>query len=142
MRRGLPRSPQNRRCAPFSPPSSLAIDPLFLRREHADVLDDAAAQGVGVVAALEGRDEQYVRSRVLDTIRLANVRLAQRVIEEAAIVAGQAVEMSGDLTSTIVLDRLVEFQERLSPAGGSMPEVGTFQERLKTYLGRQVDGWS
>jgi hypothetical protein len=92
--------------------------------------------------ALEGRDGHYVRSRVLDTIRLANVRLAQREVEEAAAVAGQAVEMSADLTSTIVLDRLAEFQQRLSPVSVGLPEVEMFQDRLKTHLGRQVDGWS
>jgi hypothetical protein len=89
--------------------------------------------------ALGQRDSEYVRSHVLDTLRLATVRLAQGEVEEAAVVASQAVEMSGDLTSSIVLDRLDEFQERLSPEHSAIPQVKTFRAQLNTYLGHRVE---
>ncbi|MGH3849045.1 MAG: helix-turn-helix transcriptional regulator, partial [Pseudonocardiaceae bacterium] len=54
------------------------------------------------ISAREGRPHDYVRSRILDEIRLANVRLAQRDVAESVTVAQTALELAAPTSSTLV----------------------------------------
>src|SRR5215472_16274448 len=59
--------------------------------------------------ARHSRGQGYVRSRILDEIRLAKVRLAQREPVEAATVGMYALELAQDTRSSLIVDWLIRF---------------------------------
>jgi tetratricopeptide (TPR) repeat protein len=89
--------------------------------------------------ALADRNPAYVRSRVLDTIRLAYVRLIQRDPAEAVAVAAQALDLASDVSSARVLERMVQFNKELHDRLPSAPAAHQFEERLREHLGQRDD---
>jgi hypothetical protein len=89
--------------------------------------------------ALADRSPAYVRSRVLDTIRLAYVRLIQCDPAEAATVAAQALDLASDVSSARVLERMVQLNKDLHNRFPTAPATHRLEERLREYLGQRGD---
>ncbi len=84
----------------------------------------------------ESRPPGFDRSRALDEIRLANVRLAQHDLAESVTVAQSALELAAPMSSTIVCDRLLEFHGRLTARYSADTHVIPFTEQLHDYVKR------
>jgi tetratricopeptide (TPR) repeat protein len=80
------------------------------------------------------RDELFVRSRVFDAVRLAMIRMAQGEPAEAARIAGHALDLADNVSSTLVVDELMRFRSGLASHYSTVPEVQQFQLHLRTYL--------
>ncbi|MGH3867481.1 MAG: helix-turn-helix transcriptional regulator [Pseudonocardiaceae bacterium] len=85
-------------------------------------------------SACESRPPGFDRSRALDEIRLANVRLAQQDLAESVIVAQSALELAAPMSSIIVCDRLFEFHGRLAARYPDDAHVIPFTEQLHDYV--------
>lgn len=88
------------------------------------------------LSARESRAHGYNRSRVLDEIRLANVRLAQHHLIESVAVAQSALELAGPTSSTLVCDRLLQFHGELTARYPANAHVIPFREQLRDYVKR------
>jgi len=89
--------------------------------------------------ALGARDHRasgYDRSRILDEIRLAKVRLAQREPAESAAVANAALSLADQARSSVVCDWLIRHHNELRTRHPDMVEVADFHEQLRDYLRR------
>jgi DNA-binding XRE family transcriptional regulator len=89
--------------------------------------------------ALSARDHRapgYDRSRILDEIRLARVRLAQREPAESAAVASAALCLAGQARSSVVCDWLIRHHRELCERHLGVGEVAAFHEQLREYLRR------
>jgi hypothetical protein len=84
--------------------------------------------------ARQNRGNGYVRSRVIDEVRLANVRLAQAEPAESAAVGTYALRLAADTRSAMVLTRLTRFSRELAVRYPDEPGTATFHEQLRTYL--------
>ncbi|MGH3905833.1 MAG: XRE family transcriptional regulator [Pseudonocardiaceae bacterium] len=80
------------------------------------------------------RPHGYDRNRILDEIRLANVRLAQRDVAESVTVAQIALELAAPTSSTLVCDRLHRFHSELTARYPDNVHVIRFNEQLRDYV--------
>jgi DNA-binding XRE family transcriptional regulator len=86
--------------------------------------------------ARQTRADGYDRSRILDEIRLAKVRLSQRELTESVAVATGALELAEPVRSSVVYDWLIRFQGELADRYVREPTVVNFTDRLRGYLRR------
>jgi hypothetical protein len=94
----------------------------------------AAEAEAHCLRACRTRGDGFVRSRVLDEIRLANVRLAQREPAESAAVAMRAVGLAGDVRSSLIVSSLMRFSRDLTSRHADVPDVVVFRDQLRDYL--------
>lgn len=90
------------------------------------------------LSARSTRSHGYDRSRILDELRLANVRLAQREPAEAVAVAQNALAMAEHAHSSIVGGWLVRFNRELTERCGSLAVAAGFSGQLRDYLVRAL----
>ena len=102
--------------------------------EHAPAYAERAERHA--LSARESRPPGYDRSRALDEIRLAQVRLAQRDLGESVAVAQSALELAAPMSSSIVCDRLLRFHDRLTARYPGDAHVIPFTEQLHDYVRR------
>lgn len=110
---------------------------LTLRRKNDGrtlALADRAEQHT--LGVRENRPHGYDRSRILDEIRLASVRLAQHDIAESVTVAQAALELAALTSSTMVFDRLLRFHGELVDRYSDDMRVIRFSEQLRDYVGQ------
>lgn len=86
--------------------------------------------------ARQTRANGYDRSRILDEIRLAKVRLSQREPVESAAVATQALQLADTVRSSVVYDWLIRFHAELTARYASEQPVSDFTNQLRDYLRR------
>ncbi|MFI5270262.1 MAG: XRE family transcriptional regulator, partial [Chloroflexota bacterium] len=94
----------------------------------------AAKAEVHSLRARRARGDAYVRSRVIDEIRLARVRLAQGDPAESAAVGTYALRLAAGTRSAMVLTRLTGFSRELSTRYPGASDTGSFHEELRDYL--------
>jgi transcriptional regulator with XRE-family HTH domain len=94
----------------------------------------AAKAEVHTLRARQTRSEGYLRSRVCDEIRLAEVRLAQREAEESAAIGMHAVQLAAETRSSMIVNRLTRFSRELSDWYPDAPHTALFEEQLRDYL--------
>ena len=94
----------------------------------------AARAEVHSLRARRSRDEGYVRSRVIDEIRLARVRLAQRDPVEAAAVGMQALQLAEDARSSLIIDWLIRFDRNLTRRYPTQAETSDFHEQVGQFI--------
>jgi DNA-binding XRE family transcriptional regulator len=78
----------------------------------------------------------YDRSRILDEIRLAKVRLSQREPVESIAVATSALRMADAVRSSVVYDWLIRFHTELTARHATEQPVSDFADHLRDYLRR------
>jgi hypothetical protein len=88
------------------------------------------------LSARRGRANGYDRSRILDELRLAKVRLSQREPVESAAAASNALAMADQARSAVVCDWLVRYNAELTSRYATLVEVGQFTNQLRDYLRR------
>jgi len=86
------------------------------------------------LSARENRTYDFVRSRILDEVRLADVRLAQHEIDESVTVAHRALELAAPISSTLVRDSLLRFHDKLTARYPDNVHVIQFSEQLREYV--------
>ena len=86
--------------------------------------------------ARQTRANGYDRSRILDEIRLAKVRLSQREPGESAVVATNALRLADSTRSSVVYDCLVRFHSELTARYADERAVTDFTGQLRDYLRR------
>jgi hypothetical protein len=107
---------------------------LALRRENNGRALALAERAERATLSVRGnRAHGYDRSRILDEIRLANVRLAQHDVAESVAVAQAALELAAPTSSTLVGDRLLRFQGELTARYPDNVHVIRFSEQLRDY---------
>lgn len=84
--------------------------------------------------ARQTRAYGYDRSRILDEVRLAKVRLSQRELDEALTVATDALRLAEPIQSSVVHDWLIRFHADLSERHAGEASVQTFTDQLRDYL--------
>ena len=87
-------------------------------------------------SARESRPHGYDRSRTVDEIRLAQVRLAQHDLGESVTVAQSALELAAPMSSILVCDRLLRFHAELTARYPDDAHVIPFTEQLHDYVKR------
>jgi DNA-binding XRE family transcriptional regulator len=80
------------------------------------------------------RPTGYDRSRVLDELRLAKVRLSQREPGEALAVATAALSFADAIRSSLVNDWLIGFHSDLVERYACGPGIHQFTDQLRDYL--------
>lgn len=88
------------------------------------------------LSARASRAAGYDRSRILDEIRLAKVRLAQDELIECVTVAERAVALAAPTSSTVVCDWLLRFQGELSTRYPRNMYIVSFSEHMRAYVKR------
>jgi len=88
------------------------------------------------LSARTNRASGYDRSRILDEIRLAKVRLAQQEPIESAAVAVAALARADQTRSAVVCDWLIRYHKDLVMGYPDTAEVADFHEQLRDYLRR------
>lgn len=86
--------------------------------------------------ARQTRANGYERSRVLDEIRLAKVRLSQREPVESVVVATNALRLADVVRSSVVYDWLIRFHADLTARHAGEQPVSDFTGQLRCYLRR------
>ena len=86
--------------------------------------------------ARQTRANGYDRSRILDEIRLAKVRLSQREPVESVAVATHALRLADAVRSSVVYDWLIRFHVELNARHASEQSVSDFSSQLQDYLRR------
>jgi hypothetical protein len=99
-------------------------------RAYAERAEDHTLQ------ARQTRANGYDRSRILDEIRLARVRLSQREPVESVVVAAHALRLADAVRSSVVYGWLIRFHADLTTRHPSEPQVGAFTSQLRDYLRR------
>lgn len=99
-------------------------------RAYADRAERHALQ------ARQARPKGYDRSRILDEMRLAKVRLSQREPVEAVTLATGALYLANAMRSSRILDRLIRFHADLTARYGLSSAVSEFTGHLRDYLRR------
>jgi hypothetical protein len=89
---------------------------------------------VHTLRARHNRADGYVRSRVLDEIRLARVRLAQRQPAESAAVGTHAVQLAAETRSSLIISWLTRFGRDLAGRYPDLPDVTLFREQARDYV--------
>jgi hypothetical protein len=87
-----------------------------------------------ITTALGSREPFYVRSRVLDLLGLANVRLAQREPEEAVRTAAQSLEQITTLRSSRAKHRVHQFAVRALTRFPQAPQAREFAEMVRATI--------
>jgi hypothetical protein len=87
-----------------------------------------------ITAALGSREAFYVRSRVLDLLGLANVRLAQREPEEAVDAAGLSLEQIPALRSSRARRRVHRFAVRALARFPQCSQAREFAEKVRATV--------
>ena len=87
-----------------------------------------------ITTALGSREPFYVRSRVLDLLGLANVRLAQREPEEAIAVAAASLEQISALRSSRARRRVHQFAVRALTRFPQSPQAREFAEKVRATV--------
>jgi tetratricopeptide (TPR) repeat protein len=87
-----------------------------------------------IATALGSRESFYVRSRVLDLLGLANVRLAQREPEEAIAVAMLSLEQISALRSSRARHRVHQFAVRALTRFPQSPQAREFAEKVRATV--------
>ena len=82
------------------------------------------------------RTNGYDRSRILDEIRLAKVRLSQREPVESVAVGTHALHLADAVRSSVVYDWLIRFHTELTARHTSEQPVSDFTAQLRDYLRR------
>jgi hypothetical protein len=91
-----------------------------------------AAEHIGM--ALGSREPFYVRSRMLDLLGLANVRLAQREPEEAVRTAALSLERIATLRSSRARYRVHQFAVRALTRFPQSPQAREFAEKVRATI--------
>lgn len=105
------------------------------RQSRGKQLQSCAERAVGQIArALSGRDPVYVRSRALDLVGLADVRLCQRELDEALAVGGQALEQVGTLRSVRAARRIHRLAIRALEQFPGDRQAAAFAERVRAQV--------
>lgn len=86
------------------------------------------------INAYNSRKDEYSRSRILDKIRLAKVRLAQRDLAEAISVANFALELAAPTSSTLICNSFLRFHGQLTERYFENPHVIRFGEQVRAYV--------
>lgn len=86
------------------------------------------------LSARKSRAQGYDRSRILDEIRLAKVRLTQYDLTESVTVAETAVALAAPTSSTVVCDWLLHFYSELNARYPHNAEVVILREHLHEYV--------
>jgi transcriptional regulator with XRE-family HTH domain len=86
--------------------------------------------------ARQTRANGYDRSRILDEIRLAKVRLSQREPVESVEVATTALNLAESVRSSVVYDWLIRFHAELATRHYGEGAVHDFTDQLREYLRR------
>lgn len=84
--------------------------------------------------ARQTRADGYDRSRILDEIRLAKVRLSQRELDEALTVATNALHRAEPIRSSVVHDWMIRFHAELVARHAHETVLQTFTDQLREYL--------
>ena len=84
--------------------------------------------------ARQARGDGYARSRILDELRLAKVRLSQREPAEAAAVALHALHLAGETRSSLVIDWLIRLGHSLRERYPAQPETASYCDQLGSYV--------
>jgi ATP/maltotriose-dependent transcriptional regulator MalT len=87
-----------------------------------------------ITTALGSREPFYVRSRVLDLLGLANVRLAQREPEEAVRTATLSLERIATLRSSRARHRVHQFAVRALTRFPQYPQAREFAETVRATI--------
>ncbi len=87
-----------------------------------------------ITTALGSREQFYVRSRVLDLLGLANVRLAQREPEEAVRLATLSLEQIATLRSSRARHRVHQFAVRAVTRFPQYPQAREFAEKVRATI--------
>jgi hypothetical protein len=106
---------------------------------RSEVATYAAHADQHTTSALSVRSRDYTRSRVLDTIRLAYVRLVQAEPAEAAALATTGLQMAASISSARVIDRMVMFRGTLRARYPASPQTGQFEHELRHYVGEHIE---
>jgi transcriptional regulator with XRE-family HTH domain len=84
--------------------------------------------------ARQARANGYDRSRILDEIRLAKVRLSQRDPVESVAVATNALRLAEAARSSVINDWLLRFHADLTTRHNGEHSVTDFTDQLREYL--------
>jgi transcriptional regulator with XRE-family HTH domain len=106
-------------------------DPAHTRRRHYAELAERHVQAVRA-----GRPQEYTRSRILDEIKLAQVRVAQAEPTEAAKVAQGSLKLAENTRSSLVVDKLLRLNGALASRYTDAAEVDSFQGQLRDYVSK------
>jgi hypothetical protein len=87
-----------------------------------------------ITTALDSRESFYVRSRVLDLLGLANVRLAQGELEEAIRTAALSLEQISALRSSRARRRVHRFAVRAVTRFPQSPQAREFAEQVRATI--------
>lgn len=90
--------------------------------------------------AIECRNAQYTRTRILDKIQLSVVRLAQEEPVEAVSIARGALQQAENIRSSMVLKGLTAFCGLLTDRYGDVAAAGGFRRDLYDYAQRVSPG--
>jgi transcriptional regulator with XRE-family HTH domain len=88
------------------------------------------------LSARADRADGYNRSRILDEIRLAKVRLAQDDLTECVTVAEMAVELAAPTSSIVVCDWLLRFHGELTARYPHSMQFAPLSENMREYVKR------
>lgn len=94
----------------------------------------AARAEVHCLRAQQGRGTGYVRNRVFDEIRLAEVRLAQREPAEATATGIHAIQLAANARSCLVVNWLTGLARDLAACHPGMPDVARFRDQPRDYF--------
>lgn len=87
-----------------------------------------------VTNTIKTREGTYLRSRILDEIRLGRIRLAQREPAEAAMIGLRAVRQAEGMKSAVVTKWLTGIARPLTMHYASVAEVTEFIDALTVYV--------
>lgn len=123
----------------FGPPeiagtAGACCEVLALRGDGPRSARCAALAAEHIATALGSREEFYVRSRVLDLLGLANVRLAQREPEEAVRTAALSLEQITTLRSSRARHRVHQFAVRALTRFPQSPQAREFAEAVRATV--------
>lgn len=88
------------------------------------------------LSARQSRAHGFVRSRIVDEIRLAEVRLAQRDLTESVAVAQSALKLAAPTCSTLICSKLLRFHNKLIARYPGDAHIIPLREQLRDYVKR------
>jgi DNA-binding XRE family transcriptional regulator len=88
------------------------------------------------LSARASRADGYDRSRILDEIRLAKVRLGQDELGECVNVAETALELAAPTSSTVVCDWLLRFHGELTTRHPHSTQIAPLSADVHAYVKR------
>ncbi|VVJ22653.1 Uncharacterised protein [Amycolatopsis camponoti] len=109
-------------------------------RRHALSTTYAAQAEQHVANTIDARGGIYLRSRILDELRLGRIRLAQHEPAEAARIGISALRQASEMRSTVVTKWLIGLAGPLNKDYGAVAEVSDFVEALTAYVQDSAQG--